>query len=89
MTIWSLLHSYDGGESLHVPERIVVSPATGVFVPAPAESPREWIEVGTLLGTVGDAEVRSVFSGHFMGALAHDGERLTKGQPVAWLRIPL
>jgi [acyl-carrier-protein] S-malonyltransferase len=87
MTAWSLLRSYEGGESLHVLERIVVSPATGVFVPVVAESPREWVEVGTLLGTVGDAEVRSGFSGHFMGALAHQGERLTKGQPVAWLRV--
>ena len=50
MTAWSLLRSYDGGESLHVLERIVVSPATGVFIPVAAESPREWVEVGTCSG---------------------------------------
>jgi hypothetical protein len=31
--------------------------------------------------------VRSPFRGTLMGMLAHPGERLRAGQPVAWLRV--
>jgi len=44
------------------------------------------VEVGGLLGTVGEVEVRSPFGGWLMGMLAMQGERVTTGQPVAWLR---
>ena len=75
------------GEHLYVSERLVVSNATGLFTPVaevpPAGSP---VEVGDLLGTVGDADVRSPFGGRLMGILALPGERVTEGQPVAWLR---
>lgn len=77
------------GEHLHMAERLVVSPAAGVF--SPAERWREHlsgtrVEVGDVLGTVGDEEVRSRFSGVIMGIIAHDGEQLLQSQPVAWLR---
>ncbi len=77
------------GEHLHMAERLVVSPAAGVF--SPAERWREHltgtrVEVGDVLGTVGDEEVRSRFSGVIMGIIAHDGEQLLRSQPVAWLR---
>lgn len=79
-----------GGEHLHVSERLVVSPAAGIFEPAPpsdaAGTEGEVIEVGGLLGHVAGHEVRSPFRGWVMGMLAHPGERLTPGQPVAWLR---
>lgn len=77
------------GEHLQMAERLVVSPAAGVF--SPAERWREHltgtrVEVGDVLGTVGDEEVRSRFSGVIMGIIAHDGEQLMRSQPVAWLR---
>jgi hypothetical protein len=31
--------------------------------------------------------VRSPFRGVLAGLLAHDGERLREGEPVAWLRV--
>jgi [acyl-carrier-protein] S-malonyltransferase len=75
------------GEHLYVSERLVISPAAGIFQPAtdsPAiEGP---LEVGTLLGTVGTTEVRSPFAGQLMGVLTHPGERVQTGQPIAWLR---
>ena len=78
------------GEHLHVSERLVVSPATGLFTPTPASDAAgaegEVVEVGGLLGTVGGVEVRSPFRGWLMGMLAAPGERITAGQPVAWLR---
>jgi [acyl-carrier-protein] S-malonyltransferase len=44
------------------------------------------LEVGARVGTVGDTEVRSAFSGALMRVLAFPGERVVRGQPVAWLR---
>jgi [acyl-carrier-protein] S-malonyltransferase len=76
------------GEHLFSIERMVVSPAAGIFTPSD-----EWrdthegpIEVGGLLGHIGDVEVRSLFAGHVMGLIAVDGERVTTSQPIAWLR---
>ncbi len=31
--------------------------------------------------------VRSAFTGFLMGMLAHPGERVREGQPVAWIRV--
>ena len=76
------------GEHLYVSERVVVSPITGVYAP-PADGPLvagQAVAVGQLLGTVGSTEVRSPFAGILQGLLAVDGERVTDGQPVAWLR---
>jgi len=77
------------GEHLHMAERLVVSPAAGVF--SPAERWREnlagsRVEVGEVLGTVGSEEIRSRFAGVVMGIIAHDGEQLVASQPIAWLR---
>jgi [acyl-carrier-protein] S-malonyltransferase len=76
------------GEHLFSVERMVVSPAAGIFTPTD-----EWrgrtegaIDVGGLLGHIGDVEVRSLFAGQVMGLIAVDGERVTTSQPIAWLR---
>jgi [acyl-carrier-protein] S-malonyltransferase len=77
------------GEHLYVHERMVVSPAVGIFTPS-----ERWrtmpddarIEVGELLGTIGEVEVRSAFAGEIQGMLAMDGERVVSSQPIAWLR---
>jgi len=74
------------GEHLFMTERVVVSPAAGLFEPAPDLDRGRPVEAGDLLGTVGDAEVRSPFSGRIEGVLAHLGERVMSRQPIAWLR---
>jgi len=73
------------GEHLFVAERVVVSPAAGIFTPAPIE-PGEVIQVGTVLGQVGEHEVRSPFRGALQSYIAVDTERVTSRQPIAWLR---
>jgi [acyl-carrier-protein] S-malonyltransferase len=86
----SALHAYalgHQGEQLYVSERVVISPGAGIFEPVDgaalgAGAP---IEVGTLLGTVSGSEVRSPFAGTLKGHLAHPGERVQSGQPIAWL----
>jgi biotin carboxyl carrier protein len=72
------------GEHLYMSERLVVSPAAGIFTSTAA--PSSTVDVGSLLGTVGGADVRSPFTGALMGMLAIDGERVQVGQPIAWLR---
>jgi len=74
------------GEHLYMAERIVVSPAAGLFTPAEGYDVDRRVEVGDLLGHVGEHEVRSLFAGTLAGLVAQDGERLTASQPVAWLR---
>jgi biotin carboxyl carrier protein len=46
------------------------------------------IEVGGLLGLAGTTEIRSAFAGTLEGLLVLTGERVTGGQPIAWLRAP-
>ncbi len=75
------------GEHLFSTERLVVSPAAGVFSPADDAGSGTTVEPGSVLGTVGDHEVRSPFAGVVMGMLAVDGERVTASQPIAWLRV--
>lgn len=74
------------GEHLFATERMVVSPAAGVFSPVPELAPGLTLAPGTVLGHVGEHEVRSPFSGTLIGVLAVDGERVTASQPIAWLR---
>jgi [acyl-carrier-protein] S-malonyltransferase len=74
------------GEHLFMTERVVVSPAAGLFAPVADLDAGRPIEAGDLLGTVGEAEVRSPFSGRIEGVLAHIGERVMSRQPIAWLR---
>jgi [acyl-carrier-protein] S-malonyltransferase len=106
---WHAYASAHQGEHLFTSERVVVAPATGVFVPdaglaapgpgglargrpgdsdATGENPGDGVVgVGDLLGRVGDSDVRTPFAGQVVGYLAHDGERVVTGQPVAWLRV--
>ncbi|MGE0795479.1 MAG: ACP S-malonyltransferase [Acidimicrobiia bacterium] len=78
------------GEHLFAHERMIVSPAAGLFALDPRWAPDApgRLEVGDLLGTIGEVEVRSLFAGALMGLLAVDGERVTASQPIAWLRTP-
>ena len=78
------------GERLAVPERMIVAPAAGVFR-STATEPGMTLIAGDVVGVVegpGTAlPVFSPFHGTLMGMLAHSGERLREGQPVAWLRV--
>jgi [acyl-carrier-protein] S-malonyltransferase len=74
------------GEHLFAVERLVVSPGAGVFTRRADLTNQTLVEVGTVLGHVGDVEVRSPFAGMLQSFIAVDGERLTPHQPVAWLR---
>jgi [acyl-carrier-protein] S-malonyltransferase len=73
------------GEHLFAVERLVVSPAAGIFTPVVFDS-GTLIEVGTVLGHVGEHEVRSPFRGVLQSYIAVDTERVTPRQPIAWLR---
>ena len=74
------------GEHLFASERLVVSPTAGLFVPALDLAEGQHIEQGRIVGHVAGHEIRSPFHGTVKGLLAGTGERLTRSQPVAWLR---
>jgi [acyl-carrier-protein] S-malonyltransferase len=79
-------HVGSEGEHLFMTERMVVSPAAGIFVPDTAVTPGEAMTVGRRLGSVAGEDVVSPFDGTLMGVLAKDGERVMTHQPIAWLR---
>ncbi len=84
------------GEHLYISERMVVAPQAGIFEPSSAlaesigsakeHSSLATISVGQPIGTISGSEVRSPFAGELMGMIAMSGERVTIGQPIAWLR---
>jgi biotin carboxyl carrier protein len=84
------------GEALHVRERIVLAPVTGRFVVDTDDEidparPGALVLAGSPLGgVVGSGRTTAVttpFTGVLAGLLAHDGERVREGQPIAWLRV--
>ena len=83
------------GETLAVPERMIVAPAVGVFRPLAADGRdfdgSELITAGQAIGVVegpgASTPVRSPFGGALVGMLARAGERVREGQPIAWLRL--
>jgi biotin carboxyl carrier protein len=83
--------SHAAGEALLVPERMIVAPSVGVFRPI-GESAEgalvcEGQPIGVVEGPGTTMPIRSPFAGTLVGMLAHPGERLREGQPVAWLRV--
>lgn len=74
------------GEHLFAVERLVVSPAAGLFAPLGDLGEGSQIDVGTVIGHVGEHEVRSPFEGVLQSYIAVDTERVTMRQPIAWLR---
>ena len=85
------------GERPLVPERVIVAPANGRFLPLPPEERQadggadaadivEEQVIGFVETNGHSTPVRSPFRGVLMGTLAHAGERVREGQPVAWLR---
>jgi [acyl-carrier-protein] S-malonyltransferase len=74
------------GEHLFATERLVVSPAAGLFTRSGAPAEGAVIDTGEILGRVGGHDVRSPFTGVLQSFLAVEGERVTARQPIAWLR---
>ncbi|MGH9032920.1 MAG: biotin/lipoyl-containing protein [Acidimicrobiia bacterium] len=83
--------SHATGEALLVPERMIVAPAVGVFRPTGAVAEGGLVSEGQPIGVIEGPgttmPIRSPFGGTLVGMLAHPGERLREGQPVAWLRV--
>lgn len=81
------------GEQLGVPERVILAPAVGVFRPVDEDESGEGkvVTAGQVVGVVESSgrqlPVRSAFTGLLVGMMAHPGERVREGQPVAWLRV--
>ena len=93
---WHAYAAAHQGEHLYTSERVVVAPAAGVFepddacnAPGPGAPPGDGptVAVGDCLGMVGGEDVRTPFAGKVVGFLAHAGERVVAGQPLAWLRV--
>ncbi len=80
------LPSHVEGEHLFAVERLVVSPAAGIFTPLNGLGEGSPIDVGTVVGHVGDHEVRSQFAGILQSFIAVETERVMMRQPIAWLR---
>ena len=74
------------GEHLFAVERLVVSPASGVFAPLTNIHQGDRISIGQTLGMIGETPVVSVFEGVLQAFIAVEGERVTLRQPIAWLR---
>jgi biotin carboxyl carrier protein len=81
------------GEILSVPERMIVAPAMGTFCLLDGlehKKAGEPIVRGDLIGAVQSLRtvtpVRSRFDGVLVEFLAVEGERVRRGQVVAWLR---
>jgi len=80
----------DHGEGLLVPERMIVAPGAGVFRPVELDEGAHLTPgqtVGMVDGPGTSTPVASPFAGRLVGMLAHPGERLREGQPIAWLRV--
>lgn len=78
------------GEGLLVPERMIVAPSVGVFRPVELDEGAHLTRgqtVGMVDGPGTSVAVASPFAGRLVGMLAHPGERLREGQPIAWLRV--
>lgn len=81
------------GETLFVPERLVVAPSSGIFSGLDSRGPAtgDRVSRGDVIATVRSlrvsASVQSAFDGILLGFLASEGERVRRGQPLAWLRI--
>lgn len=80
------------GERPVVPERVIIAPTSGRFHPVAdgaadgADISEEQV-IGYVEGSGQSVPVRSPFRGLLMGLMAHAGERVREGQPVAWMRL--
>ena len=80
------------GDDICVDVRLVVAPTAGIFRPArPVDvtTEGEVVAAGAVLGYITGAgterAVTSFCTGFLIRVLAHPGERVRPGQPIAWL----
>jgi hypothetical protein len=80
------------GETVHVDERLITAGRAGVFHPVVGDLPTlrgmrvaAGDTIGTLVQTGEPHAVESAFDGVLMGLMALPGERVRKGQPLAWM----
>lgn len=76
-------------ETFQAPERVIVSPAVGVYQPA---DPGHYVEAGDVIGHIavtGEASVPvlSPFRGRLVETVVWPGERVAHRQRIAWLRV--
>jgi predicted deacylase len=79
----------DAGEVIDVAERVIVSPVGGIYEPLVRSSD---VVSGDVIGHIAvpgedPVPVRSPFEGRLIEMVAWKGERLLRGQRVAWLRV--
>jgi biotin carboxyl carrier protein len=82
------------GETLSVPERVIVTPAPGIFRRLDGGgrmNDGDTVSRGDVIGVVQSlgvsTPIQSPFAGSLVAILASDGERLRPGQAVAWVRV--
>jgi biotin carboxyl carrier protein len=80
------------GERPVVPERVILAPAPGRFRPVEGngngiEAVVEEQVIGFVDGVGHSTPIKSPFGGQLIELMAHTGERVREGQPVAWLRV--
>ena len=82
------------GETLSVPECMIVSPAAGLFGRLSSDRlrPGDILRRGDVIGVVQSLRVttpvHSPFEGVLVEILGMEGERVRPGKPLAWLRLP-
>jgi biotin carboxyl carrier protein len=82
------------GETLSVPERVIVAPTPGIFRRLDGQgrmNDGDIVNRGDVIGMVQSlgvsTPIQSPFAGSLMAILASEGERLRPGQAVAWVRV--
>lgn len=80
-------------EVTNIRERLVIAPATGRFLPLPPETfttEGEWAHEGQTLAYIRTGKavvpVVSAFSGWVMGMLVNEGQPVTAGETLFWIR---
>ena len=83
----------DTGETIDVSERVIVSPAVGIYEPLDhGHDHGHDVAIGDVIGHVAVAgqdrvPVRSPFTGRVIQVVAWRGERVLHRQRIAWLRV--
>lgn len=74
-------------EALDIVERLITAPRAGIFHPSISDQGPVLIgePIGVLINSGEAAVLHSPFSGLLGGLLVLPGERVRRGQPVAWL----
>ena len=82
--------SHYAGETSAMVERLIVAPSVGTFRLTSIAFVGAFVDEGQCIGVLTsmgkEHRVLSRFAGQLQGVMAHDGERIREGQPIAWIR---